>query len=569
MHRFKLFSVRTAQVVTAIVITTILAVGGLNAQSWIIEETFGGNTSDFGFNGVTTADGGHVHIGNTTSFGNPLTVPNIHVVRVDAVAAPVWEMVYDYTAVNFEMSIIEAVNGDLVWTTGVFAPGSATADMLVVRTTAVGVPVWAILVGFGSGTNEVSASVIEAANGDIVVAGFSDATGATDAMVARITAAGVLLWSQTYGSPVFDNGRCVREDLPTGDLLIAGETTAAGTGDGLMFRITGAGALIWSHAYGGLQGDGFSTLILSGNNSVYACGVWNDPANTDIYVVNANAATGAQVAAATYSTPYFGQEGAWFINNSGTPGNFVVSGQAGNQFGGIEDAFAMEITPTLGLVWFREYGFTPGGFFDVGRSINYTPGAAAPFTQGGYWILGYTDAYGAGMYDHYLIRTNLVGKSGCDFIPPVNVLPRTPNIPIAFNQTPFGINLPQVIPFNPVASLQIHCPGQYVGPFAPKQGGEDNLGEEAAVTSTSSLGVFPNPVQANNVMMLEFNSTMNAEALITVSDLQGRVLLETRYDAREGMNSYSFATGNWSSGMYSVRVQGAGVSQVTTVSVLD
>ncbi len=553
------------------IIATFVALD-LSAQSWVLEESFGGASDDFGYNGVTTSDGGHVHIGRTESLGAANTMPNVHVVRVNPLGVPLWERVYDVLMVNPEMSIVELASGDLAWTCGVRMPQQNRSDILVVRTDPQGVALWARLIGFGNGKNERSASIIEAANGDIIVAGYTTATGAGDALVLRLSATGISLWTRSYGgASSLENARCIRE-ATNGDLIVAGGIGSGANLDGLMFRINNTGnTLVWSHAYGGATTmDNLATLVLdNANNEVYACGVWDDGPNSDSYVVRANALSGVQIAAETYSSGFPGKEGATYIALSGTPGNYVLTGQTGEPNGSsVLDVFAMEITGALGApLWFRIFGNTPVQTDDVGRSINFTPnGNADAPTQGGYWILGYTYTFGAGGADEYLIRCNLVGNSGCSRILPVVNTVQSPHTALNLVSQLFSPPIAVTISSAAANAQTVICPGQYVGTAQAKHSSE---WESIDVPLAHSIDVYPNPLPAESSLVLDVFVPRAGKANITLADIHGRELLDIQKDLRQGLNSISLAIGKRAAGLYSLRVRGAGIVQSTTVSLID
>ncbi len=559
MQRFSLNNLLTLLIVGSV--GMIFQAGPMSAQSWIVEETFGGNGNDRGYNSVTNIQGGSLNIGAGRSFGNPASWPNVHVEYTDGLGNAVWETVYEIRSVEFDYSIIQLSSGDIAWTCGVNTGATADSDVIVVLTDAVGTVLWSTLIGVGNGANEVSASIIESTDGDLLITGYSDLTGSRDVLVARLDIGGALQWATIYGDFARDIGRCIRE-VPGDEYIIAGQTASFATStEGLLFRIDGSGGLLWSSHYGGFGTDAFAALIYDGpTNSVFVTGVWNEGPNSDIYVVNADAAAGTEIASQVYTTANPGLEGGRFINRAFTPGNWVITGSAGSPLGGI-DAFAMEIPSTLTPVnWFRLYG---GVGIDMGRSISFAP-TVPGLTEEGYWIFGMTDSFGAGNFDHYLIRTNLVGKSGCDqieVVDPITVSGENPNTLLIDQIVEWDqINVDEL----PIFSQLVICPGQYVGPFAPKQADTQTPSHFAEAVS---LG--PNPVRTGAGLLLEFIAPEEESAMLYITDMQGRELKRLLIKVQVGSNKLTVPIGNWAEGMYLLRIGGMHVSYSLPFAILQ
>ena len=81
-------------------------------------------------------------------------------------------------------------------------------------------------------------------------------------------------------------------------------------------------------------------------------------------------------------------------------GGYVVCGWT-NSFGaGGWDVYLLKTSPLGELEWQRTFG---GSDFDVGRSVEQT-------SDGGYVLCGWTRSFGAGLDDVYLVKTSPSGK---------------------------------------------------------------------------------------------------------------------------------------------------------------
>lgn len=560
----------------------LLCSGPLFAQSWIIEETYGGNLNDRAFNLVSQANGNVTHVGLTNSFGNPAFYPNAHVVQSNPLGANIWEMVYNVrvavpansTVYETEMSIIECANGDFVWTTGIVPFPGAQTDIIVVRTNPVGNVLWAAFIGGANGGNDYSTSVIETQpSGDLLITGYTDApptAGGVDILAARLTAAGVLLWGQRYGAINNDYGRCIRE-MTNGNFVIVGESNSFNpTFDGIQLSITGGGALNWSFRHGlNSENEGFSTVMQHANNGdLYTSGISWTAGNGNNWIVRTDPNTGATVNGATYDAVAGGTEGAWYIDHAQNKNDMVVTGQMpGVTIGGPFDGYFLEIPANLGAaINFRAYGTT---FDDRLRTISYSAGNPGfPFTQGGYWAVGWTGANGAGNIDEYLIRSNLVGKTGCDMVIPTANNNFTTSNSVTLTLRNFAWGATGGVPTTAIMSQLPLCAGMYVPTNAVKTGVGGNI-EFTPALLINDVTVYPQPLRVGYDAVVGINTNRDAELQIVLNDMQGREVMSMPFSAVAGDNQATIQPRGLSSGAYILQVKGQGQSFSSNVMILE
>ena len=428
--------VTTRTFMAGIILSALLMTTQVFAQpSLTLEREFGSNEVCEGttYNYVeyanslaTTSDAGAVMFGPMyQSCGLYNSSPTA--VKVNRFGNMQWNRTYLIESPGLGFEIVDCANGELAFTcTGVDGV-SGIQGALVVRTTAGGGPVWSTIVycDIEMVHQYHPESIIEAANGDIVICGsvehMDSQTDRRDVFMARLDAGGVLLWSHyyTWAPGIEEVARFLREDS-AGDLIVAGHAIDRNTidTDGLIMKTNANGIVVWAHHYGSANiSQEFESLVIDFQDNIYAVGFWDrGNAGADAYVVKAAGLNGNLIGAAhMYDVAPNSLDGAYSINPALNGTSFVVAGEAViapgalNQYG----SFAMEIPPALGApTWIHRYGFT--NTRDQFRSVESTPGLGVNPAPG-YWMAGGKDPSGVGGTDleFYLVRTNQIGEDLC------------------------------------------------------------------------------------------------------------------------------------------------------------
>jgi hypothetical protein len=155
-------------------------------------------------------------------------------------------------------------------------------------------------------------------------------------------------WERTCGGTGNDLGRSVCPAFD-GGYIVAGWTYSFGAGDAdvYLIKVDSTGDTVWTRTYGGGQFD-------------------------DGYHLAATSDSGCIV---TGSTKSFGA--------------------------GQNDVYVLKVNSSGDTVWTRTYG---GPSYDYSHSVCQGP-------DGGFFIAGWTNSYGAGNYDVYLVKTDSLGDT--------------------------------------------------------------------------------------------------------------------------------------------------------------
>ncbi len=169
--------------------------------------------------------------------------------------------------------------------------GNGLDDMLLIKTDCYGNQTWRKSIG-GCG-NERAYDVKQTADGDFIVAGYTESygTGTRDAFLARTDASGELQWRRSYGANGTDIAYAV-ETSGDGGYVIAGATQRGGTGtnDIYLVKTDSSGYVVWERCLGNRFSDEAFSLdrtadggfILAGRSRTSLTGDY------DTYVIKVN-----------------------------------------------------------------------------------------------------------------------------------------------------------------------------------------------------------------------------------------------------------------------------------------
>lgn len=130
--------------------------------------------------------------------------------------------------------------------------GAAINDIWFLTSNQAGAVVNSIRYGAANGVNERASAIVDCPNGDYIILGNTNVGGFDRILAFRITPAGAILWSNTYGVPNANTrGYCIKRTNDAAESYIIAGSTSPGTGDKTLvaLKITGAGNMLWNSTY--------------------------------------------------------------------------------------------------------------------------------------------------------------------------------------------------------------------------------------------------------------------------------------------------------------------------------
>jgi hypothetical protein len=354
--------------------------------------TYGGSAGDHVLSVQQTADGGYMLAGHTTSFGAGGS--DFYLVKTDSQGDTLWTRTYGGSNNDWAYSGMQTADGGYAMAGATESFGAGSGDFYLVKTNSQGDTLWTRT--YGGSNYDRANSVQQTTDGGYIVAGWtrSFGAGAEDFYLVKTNTQGDTLWTRTYGASAADVAYSVQQTTD-GGYVAAGYTansTAGGT-DFHLVKTNSSGDTLWTFTFGGYLDDCVAAVQQTTDGGYIAGGFTMSmgAGYNDFCLVKIDS-SGALLWTRTYGGSL--DDFAWAAQQ--TPdGGYIIAGQM-RVSTTWDRAFYLVKADSVGdTLWTRLYGGT-------GNEGAY---AACQTADGGYAVAGYTDSYGAGGDDIYLVKT--------------------------------------------------------------------------------------------------------------------------------------------------------------------
>ena len=230
--------------------------------------------------------------------------------------------------------------------------GAGGRDILVLKLDKDGDIEWQK--AYGGPAEDRASSIEETSDGGYIVAGWTRSFGAGfDIWILKLDKDGNVEWEKTYGGPGFEESDFILE-TPDGGYIVGEETFSFGAGrrDAWLFKLDVNGNIEWQKTYGGPRFDELSSIQL---------------------------------------TP----DGGYVL--AGETQSFGIGSESN-----IENVWVVKLDVSGNVEWQRTYG---GSGRDEAESIQLT-------SDGGYIVAAYTESFGAGGRDVWILKLDSEGNVG-------------------------------------------------------------------------------------------------------------------------------------------------------------
>ncbi|MFQ5868818.1 MAG: T9SS type A sorting domain-containing protein, partial [Candidatus Zixiibacteriota bacterium] len=238
-------------------------------------------------------------------------------------------------------------------------------------------------------------SVQQTSDGGYIIAGrtMSFGAGGYDAYLVKTDSSGNAEWSRTYGGSAYDYGLSVQQ--VSDGYIIAGHTQSfgAGSSDVYLVKTDSSGNTLWSRTYGGSSGD-WGNSVEQTSDGGYIIAGGTQSFGAGLHDFYLVKTDSSGDTLWTHTYGGGSYEEAHSVQQT-ADGGYIIAGYTDSFGAGSQDCYVLETDSAGGTLWTRTYG---GSAYDWGNSVQQT-------SDGGYIIAGDTQSFGAGNGDVYLIKT--------------------------------------------------------------------------------------------------------------------------------------------------------------------
>ena len=315
-------------------------------------------------------------------------------IKTDANGNESWAQTFGGSYDDEGSCVQQTSDGGYIITGDTYSYSTNSENVYLIKTDVNGNEIWSQTLG-GSAA-DFGRSVQQTSDGGYIIVGgtFSYGTGSADVYLIKTDADGNESWSQTFGGSSWDEGWSVQQ-TSDGGYILAGWTYSYGVGqrDVYLIKADANGSEIWSETFGGSSYDyGRSVQQTSDGGYIIAGVTWSYGAGyTSVYLIKTDG-NGNN----TWSQTYGGnlQDYGYSVQQT-TDGGYIIAGKTYSYGAGSGDVYLIKTDGNGNESWSQTFG---GSDLDIGWSVQQT-------SDGGYIIAGYTESYGAGSSDVYLIKT--------------------------------------------------------------------------------------------------------------------------------------------------------------------
>jgi len=371
------------------------------------QKVIGGTAMDNGYRVRMTTDIGFIIAGTTTSFATGGR--DVLVIKTNQYGDTAWTKTFGGDTDNeYGFCVQQTTDGGYIVSGVASSFADVAGDMYLIKLNALGDTLWTRTYG-GIGY-EWGAFVQQTADGGYIVAGQTPAFGAGgfDAYLVKLTAAGDISWTKTYGGSGLETALAVQQTTDGGYILTGQiDTYGSGFGDFYVVKTDASGNVVWTKAYG-VSGEEAGVSIKQTTDGGYIIAGTSEstgPLGKDMCLIKTNAA-GDTLWAKLYGGPLIDECNEVMQT---ADGGYILCGHSFSfSADGDYDVYVVKTDNQGAVLWSKTYGGSGNSSNnEFGYSIHQT-------SDGGYIISGETFSFGSGLNNVYLVKTDAFGNSGCN-----------------------------------------------------------------------------------------------------------------------------------------------------------
>jgi len=228
---------------------------------------------------------------------------------------------------------------------------------------------------------------------------YSYGSGSNDIWLLKTDENGNEEWNQTFGGTSSDYGYSVQQTSDNG-FIITGFTQSYGCGafDIWLIKTDENGVEDWNQTFGGTYND-FGRCVIQTSDGGYLIGGFTGSfgaGGNDIWLIKTDE-NGVEDWNQTFG--YTGDDNCYSVQQTDDNG-YIIAGYTNSIGAGNNDFWLIKTNSNGNEIWSNTYG-------GVGAEYSY---CVQQTSDNGYIMSGYTDSFGAGNYDFWLVKTDVSGN---------------------------------------------------------------------------------------------------------------------------------------------------------------
>lgn len=313
-----------------------------------------------------------------------------------AMATVEWVRTYSVGVDDHVRSVVQTSDGGYVLA-GNTQGNNTDRQALIVKTDSSGNIQWERT--YGDVYTDEAHAIVPTSDGGYAVAGVTwPSNDSGHFWIFKINASGNVQWNRTYGGPHNDNAWSL-VGTSDGGYAITGFTNNFGLGDSdfWLIKTDTSGAEQWNRTYGTTGNDVAYSVIQTSDGGYAMTGRQN---GHQCWLVKTDS-SGTMQWNQTYGDATVNSTGYSLVQTSDS--GYAIGGFTGSLNGSTSmpyDFLLVKTNASGDLEWNQTYG---GASEEIARSIAQTP-------DGGYVLAGYTESFGAGNQDVWLVKTDSSGN---------------------------------------------------------------------------------------------------------------------------------------------------------------
>jgi hypothetical protein len=373
------------------IFTTNLNCQGALQEEW--NKTFGDAYDDYCYTVQQTNDGGFIVIGETYSFGSGDY--DVWLIKTDGNGDEQWNKTYGGIFDDWGGSARQTNDGGYIITGETYSFGSGSGDVWLIKTDGNGDIQWNKT--FGGIFEDWCESVQQTNDGGYIVIANTYVRGNYNAWLIKTDGNGDEQWNKTYGGNDHDFCYSVQQTNDNGYIFTGGTFSYSDSdwSNAWLIKTDDNGNEQWNKTYGGDRNDFCNSVqqtndngyIVTGETSSYGIG------NSYAWLIKTDD-NGNEQWNKTFGEKYYDYFG-WTVEIT-NDGGYILTAPSIYLITGNTDLKLIKTDDMGHVEWMKILG---GKGFDYGYEVHQT-------NDGGFVIAGWTDSFGAGNFDGWLVKVS-------------------------------------------------------------------------------------------------------------------------------------------------------------------